>query len=314
MAVVDNGWPARQHAAMLAADIIAAEVLAPLLARRPARPLVLGVAGAQGSGKSTVAAVLAARLQQRGLAAAAVSIDDFYLPRERRLALARRVHPLFATRGAPGTHDLPLLLDALLRVRAGLPLALPVFDKLADDRLPPQQWPPPTRLDVLILEGWCIGARAQPAALLAAPINTLEADADAAAIWRTHANQALAGQYQRVWNRIDALVFLAAPDWASVPRWRAQQEAALVRSSGRPGMTASAIAHFCAHYERLTRWQRQTTPTHADLTLWLDGQRQVVSHSRCTASPGPRHKERGTAYGSPCPTGGVPVYDQPTAN
>jgi D-glycerate 3-kinase len=257
---------------MLAADLVEHH----LLSRTGPHPLILGVAGAQGSGKSTLAAVLAARLQRRGLAAAAVSLDDFYLSRARREVLARRVHPLLATRGVPGTHDLPMLLDVVSGVRAGRPLALPVFDKLADDCLAPQHWRRFARLDMLILEGWCIGARPQPAALLAAPINPLEADEDPDAIWRTHANQALAGMYQRVWNRLDALAFLAAPDWQCVPRWRAEQEAGLTRATGRTGMGAAAIARFCGHYERLTRWQLATTPGHAGLTLRLDGDRQVL--------------------------------------
>lgn len=265
--------------------------LAPRLA---GKPLIIGLAGAQGSGKSTLAAQLAQRLPYcagalpNGAGAlphaggsvppvsVAVSLDDFYLTSARRQALARSVHPLFVTRGPPGTHDLPLLLDVLLRVRAGRPVSLPVFDKLADDRLPPQHWRRFDRIDVLILEGWCIGARPGPDALLAEPINALEATEDPATLWRTHINQALAGPYQRAWATLDALAFLAAPDWETVPRWRAQQEASLTRATGRPGMDPAAIVRFCAHYERLTRWQLADTPRHAGLTLRLDGQRRVI--------------------------------------
>jgi D-glycerate 3-kinase len=262
-----------------------------------AKPLIIGLAGAQGSGKSTLAAGLAQRLPScagplpaaggavpaAGAIAApvavTVSLDDFYLTKARRQALAAHVHPLFATRGVPGTHDLPLLLDVLLRIRSGRPVSLPVFDKLADDRLPPQHWRHFPRIDVLILEGWCIGARPQPAALLAEPINALEATEDPHAIWRTHVNQALAGQYQRAWAMLDSHAFLASPDWETVPRWRAQQEAALTRATGRQGMDALAIARFCAHYERLTRWQLANTPRHAGLTLRLDGERRVTTRT-----------------------------------
>ena len=265
--------------------------LKPRLARPP---LIVGLAGAQGSGKSTLAAGLAQRLPECAVplpaaggavpaagaiaapVAVTVSLDDFYLTKARRHALAAHVHPLFATRGVPGTHDLPLLLDVLLRIRSGRPVSLPVFDKLADDRLPPQHWRRFDRIDVLILEGWCIGARPQPTALLAESINDLEAAEDPAAIWRTHVNQALAGPYQRAWAMLDALAFLAAPDWETVPRWRTQQEAGLTRATGRPGMDAAALARFCAHYERLTRWQLATTPRHAGLTLRLDGRRRVI--------------------------------------
>jgi len=254
--------------------------LRPQLGARPfMRPFILGLAGAQGSGKSTLAAGVARALAADGRAAAAVSLDDYYLPRRDRLALAARIHPLLATRGPPGSHDVPLLMQALCQVRAGQTVALPRFDKLADDRLAPQHWHPPARIDVLVLEGWCVGARAQPTALLRASLNALEADEDPAAIWRTHANQALAGAYQRLWNRLDALAFLAAPDWETVPRWRAEQEAGLTRAAGRTGMDTAAIARFCDHYERLTRWQLATTPQIAGLTLHLDAARQVA-HAR----------------------------------
>ena len=244
--------------------------------RLGARPFLLGLAGAQGSGKTTLAARLAATLTAAGQPAIAVSLDDFYLPRARRRALAGRVHPLLATRGVPGTHDLPLLLDRLGQVRAGRTTCLPRFDKLADDRLPPQQWRLVPPLACLILEGWCIGARPQPTALLTTPANALEAAEDADGRWRHHVNGVLAGQYRRVWARLDALACLAAPDWETVPRWRAEQEAALARVAGRKGMDAAAIVRFCAHYERLTRWQLLTTPACADLTLRLDTARQVV--------------------------------------
>lgn len=247
--------------------------------KRAGGALVIGIAGAQGSGKSTLATAAAARLtNSRNMPAMAdtiavsVSLDDFYRPRAQRLALARGIHPLLATRGVPGTHDLPLLQDVLLRVRAGRPVSLPVFDKRSDDRLPPQHWRRFDRIDLLLLEGWCVGARAQPAALLATPMNGLEAGEDPKARWRTHVNQTLAGGYQRVWAMLDGLAFLAAPDWATVPRWRAEQEAAI---GGR--MDAAAIARFCAHYERLTRWQLADTPRHAGLTLRLDGSRRVIS-------------------------------------
>lgn len=269
-----------------------------LLPQLGPRPFVLGLAGAQGSGKSTLAAKIAENMgaggqnsgsggqnpgtggQIAGAAgrfAAAVSIDDFYLPKSRRQALARRVHPLLATRGPPGTHDLPLLHDVLSRIRAGRPVALPVFDKLADDRLPPQQWRRFDRIDLLILEGWCIGLRPQPASALVAPVNAIEAGEDPAAHWRIHINQALAGPYPSLWNRLDALALLAAPNWDMVPIWRAQQEAALTRATGRKGMSAAALTRFCAHYERLTRWQLADTPRHAGLVLRLDGARRVVA-------------------------------------
>jgi D-glycerate 3-kinase len=74
---------------------------------------VLGLCGAQGSGKSTLAAALARMLARDGTRTAILSLDDIYLTRAERLQLAREVHPLFATRGAPGTHDVALGLATI---------------------------------------------------------------------------------------------------------------------------------------------------------------------------------------------------------
>ena len=74
----------------------------------PAGGLVVGICGAQGSGKSTLTAVLRKLLEMRGLRVASLSLDDLYLTRGERRELAARIHPLLATRGVPGTHDVEL--------------------------------------------------------------------------------------------------------------------------------------------------------------------------------------------------------------
>lgn len=241
-------------------------------------PLLIGIAGSQGSGKSTLAVALVDRLRAAGRTAATLSIDDLYLPRAARLDLARDVHPLFATRGVPGTHDMALALDLLAGFEAGRPLALPRFDKAEDDRLPAAVWPSTPPLDLLILEGWCVGARAQAEAALRDPINRLEAEEDADAIWRRHANAALGGAYQRLFDRIDRLIFLAAPGFDAVLGWRIEQEQALwVLGTGAHVMDDAAIARFIAHYERLTRHMLAEMPDRADLLIRLDRDRTPAS-------------------------------------
>ncbi|MFQ3596497.1 MAG: kinase [Sphingomonadaceae bacterium] len=231
---------------------------------------VLGLAGAQGSGKSTLARQVAARFGN----SAVLSLDDLYHTQATRARLAREVHPLFATRGVPGTHDLALghaVLDSLAR---NLPCRLPRFDKGADERRPEDDWPAapsPTRL--LILEGWCLGAQPQPEEALAAPANALERDEDPQATWRRHANQLLATSYASFFARIDALVFLKAPEFDVVAGWRAQQEAELPVAQRMPG---PALARFIAHYERITRHMLDDLPGRADLTLALDADRRPV--------------------------------------
>ena len=243
-----------------------------------ARPVLVGLCGPQGSGKSTAAASLRLLLKELGLSAAVLSIDDVYLTRAERAALARTIHPLLATRGPPGTHDVRLLGSIVARLLGGESLALPSFDKASDERRGLADWPwfeGPA--DVVVLEGWCVGALPQPPALLAAPVNALERDEDPAGVWRRFANDALA-EYQPVFGRIDLLIQLRPPDFETVAGWRAEQEAKLrLQAAGRPDarvMTDGEIVRFVQHYERLTRRMLDEMPARADLVVDLDADRR----------------------------------------
>jgi D-glycerate 3-kinase len=230
-------------------------------ARFAGAPILVGLAGAQGSGKSTMAPRLAKRLSDTGLRTHVLALDDFYLTRAERAELARTVHPLLATRGVPGTHDLSLLsaaLDALLASRAA---AVPVFDKGLDDRAGWRAIEGP--VDVVLLEGWCVGARPEPDQHLAAPINALERDEDANSAWRKSVNHRLASDYAELFGQLDLRIMLRAPSFDVVLGWRTEQERSLV--SG--GMSDSEIERFIGHYERLTRWMLEDEP--ADLVIDL---------------------------------------------
>ncbi len=241
--------------------------------------LTIGLCGAQGSGKSTLVAALTQRLGVAGLRVATLSLDDLYLSRAERQRLAREVHPLFATRGVPGTHDVALGLATIAALARGEPAALPRFDKGSDDRQPEPDWPlAPAGCQVLLLEGWCLGAAPQPAADLALPVNALEAAEDADGIWRSYANAALAGPYRRLFAAIDRLILLAAPDWQVVAKWREQQESEL-RMSAPGAMSPAEVTRFIQHYERLTRWILAEMPERADLTVRLGLNREVLDPS-----------------------------------
>ena len=181
-------------------------------------PLVVGVCASQGAGKSTLCREAKARFEARGRRVAVLSLDDLYLSHAARAELAARVHPLFATRGVPGTHDVALGARVLDALRAGGTARLPRFDKASDDPLPQSDWPDAAAPDLILFEGWCVGVPAQAASALAAPVNALERDEDADGVWRRAVNDALAGPYAELWARIDRLVFLAAPDFDTVLR------------------------------------------------------------------------------------------------
>lgn len=233
------------------------------------RPALVGLCGPQGSGKSTGAAALGLLLEAQGLRVAILSIDDFYLTRAERFALAERVHPLLATRGPPGTHDLALMTGTIDRLLAGKSLTLPSFDKAADDRGPERRFAGPA--DIVLLEGWCVGAIPQPLAALADPVNPLERGHDPGGVWRAYVNDALAS-YQPLFERIDFLIQLLPPDFDTIVSWRAEQEAKLpVRL-----MSDDQIADFVQHYERLTRWIIAEMPGRADALVRLDADRKPI--------------------------------------
>ena len=253
---------------------------------------VFAIGGLQGSGKSTLAAQIAALAAARGLHVAVLSIDDFYLTRAQRGRLARDIHPLLASRGPPGTHDLDLAAETLDRLLAGRRTGLPRFDKLADDRAPTAQWPAiEGRCDLVLLEGWFLKAPAQPADELHTPINALEREEDPDGIWRDWCNAALARDYPALWQQIDALWWLQAPGFDVVPDWRWQQEQSLQAANsgnvGAPaGMGRAQIERFVQLFERVSRQALRTLPAIAERTIRLDAQR------RPTLSP------KGTSFGA----------------
>jgi len=255
--------------------------------REALRPIVVGVCGPQGSGKSTLCTAVAALLAARNLHTAVLGLDDLYLPKARREALAAAIHPLFKTRGPPGTHDIALglrVLDALTGDGAAGDVALPTFDKASDDRRAPDLWPHvKTPVDVVLFEGWCVGARPQASAALAAPINALEAEEDPVGRWRASVEAALAGPYQTLFGRLDRLILLKAPSFEQVYTWRAEQEAALaarLKTAPEPGrrtMSPDELRRFIMHYERLTRHILAEMPSRADVVVELGPGREVVS-------------------------------------
>jgi D-glycerate 3-kinase len=263
--------------------------IAALLARRAdvfarrGKCFIVGLSGAQGSGKSTLALELQRLLQQRGFACAALSLDDFYLTHEQRSMLARRVHPLLQTRGVPGTHDVAWALEVIEILQRSGKVALPSFDKARDDRRPPEEWPcVDAPMQIVLFEGWCLGAPPQSAAKLAQPINALEKEEDADGAWRCGVNAVLAGEYQDLFAKLDELVFLAAPGFEIVQQWRLEQETVLrglaaAQCADRSRlMDDAALVRFVSQFERLTRHMLDCMPARADIVVRLDSARAMT--------------------------------------
>jgi len=235
-------------------------------------PVVIGISGAQGSGKSTLAAELVAQLRLLGIRAAAVSLDDYYLSKAQRWQLAQQVHPLLSQRGVPGTHNIGQALRDAKSVLANQPVALPQFDKALDE---PEAALPPQQLDILIVEGWCLGIAAQTEAELVLPVNELEQQEDSDGSWRRYVNSQLAGPYAEYWQLLKPQIWLKAPDWDSVCRWRAEQEQQLWRARGC-GMTETELARFMLPFQRLTQASWQQLPLRDNIIIELDLQHNPV--------------------------------------
>ena len=250
-----------------------------------AGPVLVAINGSQGSGKSTLCTYLElAMAAKHQLRAVTLSLDDFYYTHKQRQTLAEEVHPLLVTRGVPGTHDLDLLnrtLDDLILHKPGHLVEIPRFDKALDDRIAK-----PERLqgevDLVLLEGWCLGAPPQSVSELVDPVNALEAREDPDGIWRNHVNSILARDFAPLYQRVDQWVMLQAPSFECVYGWRLEQEQKLAKARGSQKdkrlMDEKQIARFIQHYQRLTEVCLEKLPDQVQHLFTLDETRGISNY------------------------------------
>jgi D-glycerate 3-kinase len=241
-------------------------------ARHPERPALIGVSGAQGSGKTTVCQLLEAANRPRF---AQFSIDDLYFDHVQRAELAARTHPMFVTRGPPGTHDVAqarATIDALRAAGADTETPLPRFDKIKDVMKPRGEWPIVRgRPEAILVDGWCLGALPVPPS---PPLNPVEEE-DASGVWRETQNEFLRTTYADWFASFDAIIYMRAPSWEIVSRWRGQQEITL-RGRALTAEEEAWIDRFILHYERITRSMMEGH-VKADWIMQIDEQRRVLS-------------------------------------
>jgi len=246
--------------------------------RKAKSPIVIGINGAQGSGKSTLADLLVYLFQQHQLNAVSLSLDDFYLTFKDRVKLAEQVHPLFKTRGVPGTHDVDLAYDTLQQlIHHDGTTIIPRFNKAADNRLPASQWDSVTEpVDIIVIEGWCLGSEPQQQSALQQPINDLEQHDDVDGIWRHYANQQL-HYYKPLFSLIDKWIMLKAPSFDCVFNWRLEQEQKLKMtvSDEMNTMSNDEVAHFIKHYQRITEHTLTTLANKVNYMFELNEQRDI---------------------------------------
>ena len=245
-------------------------------------PFLIGINGAQGTGKSTMAKLLGALLSEGGHRVVTLSIDDFYYSKAKRQELAGTVHPLLTSRGVPGTHDVDLalrLLEPLCCAKPEQEISLPGFDKSLDDcRADADCEKIHGPVDLIILEGWFVGVKPQEKDALTVAINELENKEDNDGRWRSYVNTQLAGGYQSLFEKLHMLLMLQAPGFEQVLEWRSLQEEKLRASVAKDAsglMDHKAIERFIQHFERLTRHCLQTLPDSADRVFRLDSGHRI---------------------------------------
>ena len=243
---------------------------------------IIGLTGGQGTGKSTISNILKIILKESfNLETVIFSIDDFYKTRKERKILAKKISPLFLTRGVPGTHDTKMLFNCIKNLKKNRfkNMIIPKFDKSKDERCPKSKWLAVNKKpNIVIFEGWCIGVASQKKKDLVIPINKLEKQKDKKRIWRQTVNKELQNNYQKIFNLINKLIFLKVPSFKYVYKWRLLQEKKLrAKFKGNKTMSNEQVKNFIMYYERLTKNMLKILPKKADTVISIDENHRLKS-------------------------------------
>ena len=243
---------------------------------------VIGLSGGQGTGKSTISNILKIILKvSYKLDTVIFSIDDFYKTLSERKKISKKISKLFLTRGVPGTHDTKMLLQCINNLKKNnfKRMIIPKFDKSIDDRRKKNQWSKVKKKpNIVIFEGWCVGASAQKIKDLNIPLNKLEKQGDNKRIWRHKVNSELKKDYNKIFNLVDKLIFLKVPSFKYVYRWRLLQEKKLrITGKGNKTMNDKQIENFVMYYERITKHMLKTLPKTADTVISIDEKHRLKS-------------------------------------
>ena len=246
-------------------------------------PLIIGLAGGQGTGKTTITSIITIILKKYfKLDVFKISIDDFYKTIKQRTLLSKNKHPLLMTRGVPGTHDIDIMLNFFKRIKVKnfKILKLPKFNKGVDDRCKQSLWYKiQSKPDVVILEGWCVGARSQNSKELKKPVNSLEKTHDQNFKWRQYVNYQLKTKYKKLFNQLDYILFLKAKNFSLLRRWRLKQEKKLwLKSKNKKNlkiMNKSEVKNFMDTYQRITQQMFKDMPKYSSIVMNLNNSHQI---------------------------------------
>ena len=247
------------------------------------KPYFVGLAGGQGTGKTTISSIIKIILEKYfKLKVFKISIDDFYKTRKERIALSKKVHPMLLTRGVPGTHDINMMLDFFKKSKSKKfkKMKLPNFNKAIDDRFPTNKWNKINkRPDVIIFEGWCVGARAEPSKTLKKSINSMEKAKDHKLVWRKYVNQQLKTKYKKLYSQLNCMIYLKAKNFSLLQKWRLKQEHKLWLKTKKKGghkiMSKSDVINFMQTYQRITQNMFKNMAKYSSIILNLNSNHQI---------------------------------------
>ena len=247
------------------------------------KPYFVGLAGGQGTGKTTISSIIKIILEKYfKLKVFKISIDDFYKTRKERIVLSKKVHPMLLTRGVPGTHDINMMLDFFKKSKAKKfkNMKLPNFNKAIDDRFPKNKWNTINkRPDVIIFEGWCVGARAETNKTLKKSINSMEKANDQKLVWRKYVNQQLKTKYKKLYSQLNCMIYLKAKNFSLLQKWRLKQEHKLWLKTKKKGghkiMSKGDVINFMQTYQRITQNMFKNMPKYASIILNLNSNHQI---------------------------------------
>jgi len=247
------------------------------------RPYFVGLAGGQGTGKTTISSLIKIILiKYFKLKVFRISIDDFYRTRKERINLSKKVHPMLLTRGVPGTHDINMMLTFFRKAKSKKfkRLKLPTFNKAIDDRFNKKRWYDlKEKPDVIIFEGWCVGAKAEKNNTLNKTINLMEKNKDKKKIWRKYVNQQLKSKYKNLYSQLNCLIYLRAKNFKLLQKWRLKQERKLLLNSKKNSklkiMNKEDVLSFMQTYQRVTQNMFKNMPKYASIILNLNSNHQI---------------------------------------
>ena len=249
------------------------------------RPYFVGLAGGQGTGKTTISSLIRIILiKYFKLKVFRISIDDFYKTRKERISLSKRIHPMLLTRGVPGTHDINMMLSFFKKVKSKKfkRLKLPTFNKAIDDRSNKKSWYKLNeKPDVIIFEGWCVGAKSETNNTLKKTINSMEKAKDQKKIWRKYVNYQLKSKYKNLYSQLNCLIYLKAKNFNLLQKWRLKQERKLwIKSKMKSNskiMSKGDVINFMQTYQRITQNMFRYMPKYASIIFNLNSNHQIKS-------------------------------------